>query len=228
MNQILKYTTKGYCLEDKATVLAPPANRSGGLAGAPSKGHWWCRVILVILLSPLGVAPGQAAETHGLPDPVQEMGAWFSESLAPFIQSGCLPSVPASSLTLAAFACQGYVRSTGQVLLYVKQTAQAVGPLNGGNGTYWLAVHQDKTTVVSSWTRQAGTHYLWRLSASALADPSGGLMVARITVAGGVVTAVADWRRPASYARAGVFDVIATARSVDVDRFAYCSYGLTR
>jgi len=146
------------------------------------------------------VAWGDTA-THALPDQTRQRQQWAGDSQQPYLVSGCTPSVP-GALTLGAFACEGYVRdATTSELLYVNQAAAAVGPLNGGNGTYWLALHRDTSSSVASWTRQAGTHYLWRLTASKPADPSGGLVFSKITVAGGVITATqrAAHKNPVKY-----------------------------
>jgi hypothetical protein len=164
------------------------------------------RVLLTLLLGLTLVAPALGANTHGNAS-IPEPQFWFGEALAPFVASGCLPTVPAASLTLGAFACTGYVRGAASDLVYVSQASQAVGPLTSGNGTYWVAVHRDTSTSVPGWTRQPGTHYLWKLSSSKPAEPSAGLTVAQITVSGGAITAVTDWRLPASMVRQGVYDV---------------------
>lgn len=130
-----------------------------------------------------------AGNNHGGSDAQEEQRAWWLDALAPYVVSGCLPAVPSSSLTLDAFACNAYVQGTGQ-LIYITQSSKALGPLSGGNGTYWLALSRDVSSVVSGWTRQPGSHYLWQLSASQPATPSGGLIFAQVTVAGGVITAV--------------------------------------
>ena len=123
---------------------------------------------------------------------------WSVDGFSSYVVSGCLPTVPGASLTLDAFACSAQILSNGQ-WYPVAQTAAAVGPLSAGDGAYWLALHRDTSTAVGSWTRQAGTHYLWRLIAAQPADPTGGLVVGRITVAAGAITAVAaapGWRSP--------------------------------
>jgi hypothetical protein len=122
-----------------------------------------------------------------------------------YVRSGCLPAVPAASLTLAAFGCEGQVLVNG-ILRPIVQAAVPVGPLPATAGAYWLALHTDTAAVVG-WTRQAGTHYLWTPAATRPADPAGGLVIARVTVAGSLITAVQDFRRPASFARAGVYDL---------------------
>jgi len=143
--------------------------------------------------------------THGTP--TREAPAWWGDSLQPYVHSGGLPVVPTTALTVAAFACQGYVRGAAGELVFVDQAAAAVGDLDAGDGTYWLALSRDPSTAVASWTRQAGTHYCWRLAATQPAMPVGLVRLARVVVVAGIITTVADFRRPASYARSGVYDV---------------------
>ncbi len=131
------------------------------------------------------------SNTHARPNSLQEMQAWFGDGLIPYLvpNSGCPPS-PGGGLTLGAFPCQAYVRGALGDLVYVNQTAAAVGPLNSGNGTYWLAIHRDATTAVGGWTRQAGTAYLWQFNASQPTSPVNALVFAQVTVSGGAITDV--------------------------------------
>ena len=128
-----------------------------------------------------------SANDHGQPN--LESALWFGESQAPYIVAGCAPAVPGASLTFAAFPCQAYVQGSAGELVYVTQPSRSVGPLNGGNGTYWLAAHRDLSSTVSGWTRQAGTHYLWQLATNQPNDPIGGRIVRQVTVAAGAISA---------------------------------------
>ena len=112
---------------------------------------------------------------------------WAVDGMSSFVVSGCVPTVPSpGALTFAAFACRGNIVSNG-LFAHVNESA-VVGPLNAGNGSYWLAVHRDRTTAIASWTRQAGTHYLWRLSATQPENPVGGLLFSQVTVGGGAIS----------------------------------------
>ena len=128
------------------------------------------------------------SNTHLIPDSASEIQALFGDLLPAVILSTTWPAVPVASLTFAAFATHGYVRD-GSQLVYVHQPAAPV-TLTGADGTYWLGLHRNTSAAVSLWTRQPGTHYLWRGSATPPADPSGGLILAKVTVASGVITAV--------------------------------------
>jgi hypothetical protein len=123
----------------------------------------------------------------------------------PYITQGGLPIVPSASITLPAFACTGVLYSAG-VSTAVTQVPAIVGPLVGGNGTYWVALHRDPVAAVSGWTRQAGTRYLWTKATTrpALAD---GVVLALVTVAGGVITQIDDLRVPSSLVREGTYNV---------------------
>jgi hypothetical protein len=128
------------------------------------------------------------ASTHTQPDVMAELMAREGDLLPPVILS-TNPVVPASSMTLAPFTTLGYVKgAAGTLLSYVEQPAASV-TLSGSNGTYWLALHRDLTTPVASWTRRAGSHYLWQFAGAQPADPDGALVFASVTVAG-VITAV--------------------------------------
>lgn len=170
----------------------------------------WIRLV-VSLLALLGVVVSVRGDqaTHRMPDQTRQRQVWKGDMLGGYVVSGCLPSAP-GTLTLAAFACEGYVKdaTTGE-LLYVGQSAAAVGPLTSSNGTYWLAISRDLSTSHSGWTRQAGTQYLWRASSTIPAETTGMMVLARLVISGGspAITAVYDRRRPASYARHGSFDV---------------------
>ena len=112
------------------------------------------------------------------------------DATSSFVASGCTPSVPSpASLTLGAFACRGHIVDALQ-MHDTFQAAAAVGPFNAGNGSYWLALHKDTTSAVASWTRQAGTHYLWQYSAVGTEPtiPAGMQLVNEVEVGNGAIT----------------------------------------
>ena len=143
--------------------------------------------------------------TNLLQDIEQRLGAVLSS----YIVSGCAPVVPAASLTFAGFACTSFVAdaSVPPRLRAVVQESRTVGPLNVGNGTYWLAQHQDRTSTVVGWTREAVTHYLWQFASDQPADPVEGQVFRQVTVAAGAITASLDRRVPRSYAQWRVYDI---------------------
>lgn len=172
--------------------------------------------LVVVLLGVVLFAHGDQT-THRLPDQTRQRQVWHGDVHSPYIISGCTPAVP-GGLTFAAFACEGYVRdSTTNELLYVGQPSAAVGPLNSGNGTYWLAIHRDRTTTVAGWTRQGGTSYLWQLSATKPATPNGAILFEFVTVAGGAITSAqmiaprhGDWQNTTAFLYAERFGVSAS------------------
>jgi Chaperone of endosialidase len=127
--------------------------------------------------------------SHGVPDTMYEIQGLSNDLLPACIVSTTFPAVPAPpSLTLAAFATAGYVQD-GPTLVYVTQEAHTV-VLTGADGQYWLALGQDTWTTVASWNRTAGTHYLWRQSATQPPTVDGILPFVQLTVSGGAITAV--------------------------------------
>ena len=130
------------------------------------------------------------SNTHLVPDLHYETQAVDGDLLPSAVLSTTFPPVPVSSMTLAAFPTQAYVRVGSPIrLVYVNQPAAAV-TLTGADGAYWLACHADTHSAVSGWARVPGTHYAWRASATRPAEPDGTLLLAQVTVAGGVITAV--------------------------------------
>lgn len=115
---------------------------------------------------------------------------WEVDSFPSFIPSGCSPLLPASSLTLAAFACAAQIKDVGATWTHVLQAAAAVGPFSSGDGTYWVMIYRDMTSTVSGWSRQPGTYYLGQKSSTQPSTPNGGIIFSKVTVSGGVITDV--------------------------------------
>jgi hypothetical protein len=138
--------------------------------------------------------------THALPSETRQRQQWHGDVVGGFVVSGCLPSVPASGLTLGAFACEAYVKdtTTGEVV-YARDSGNGLGPVSGTSPS-WVLVRADTSTTPASWTCQAGTRYCHRQSSSLPTTPTKTLIVAKLTVAAGNITAVGDWRNfdPAS------------------------------
>lgn len=144
---------------------------------------------------------------HSLPDQTRQRQSWFGDLLSGYSVSGGLPTVPGSGTVLGAFATQAYVLdSTNDLLRYVAQESDTV-TLSGGNGTYWLGIHSDRSTSVTSWTRESNTHYVWIVASSLPTIPTNVQLLCSVTVSAGNITAVTDRRVPASYARHGVYNV---------------------
>lgn len=141
-------------------------------------------------------------------DTVQLLRKRLGTMAPPFVVSGCLPTVPVSSLTFGSFACEVNVLDSSTALVPVTQPAVTV-TLANTDGIHWLAVCQDRTSTVSGWTRTQGTHYAHRQVTDQPADPTGCVVFAKATVAGGVITAVER-----------VF-VVGGARILDVTRPPY-------
>ena len=128
------------------------------------------------------------SNTHGTPDLLREIQAHNAEFLPPCIVTTTWPTVPVSSLTLAAFATAGYA-SRGGDLVYITQPAHPI-TLPSAAASYYLGLHSDTHSASGSWTRVPGSHYLYLASGTLPADPPGGIRFAEVVVAGGVITAV--------------------------------------
>lgn len=126
--------------------------------------------------------------THGTPDIMVELDGTLGDFFPACVVSTTPPTVPASGLTLSSFATRAYVRA-GTYLTYVDQPAVTVS-IVGGDGTYWLAVTDDTFSAFSGWTRRAGSHYVWRASATRPSDVDNLLTFAQLTVSGGNITVV--------------------------------------
>ena len=120
---------------------------------------------------------------------LQDTRQWLAHALAPYIASGGMPRVPASSTILAPFATTGYLRAGGDRLHGVEQPASSI-TLPTTDGTYWLALHWAISGAIGSWTRVGTTHYLYMESSTQPALPPDGLIFAEVTVASTIISAV--------------------------------------
>lgn len=137
------------------------------------------------------------SNTHIQANTLYEVQTICGDLLSPILLSTTLAVPVPASLTLPPFATRAFVRQgTPTRLVYVDQNAMPL-TLAGSDGPYWLAIHHDTHTPVTDWTRQPGTHYLWRSSATQPNTPDGALIFASVTVAGGGVTALPPLTNPA-------------------------------
>lgn len=150
--------------------------------------------LLCVLVILCVVSVGHAGNSFNESGPIQEVSRYLGATLGAFVYADCIPAVPSASLTLDALACTAFVADDLLPPHYIPVLQQAIpiGPLNGGDGTYWLGVCQDSYTAIPSWTRQSSSHYVWKLNGSEPSTPMGCLITAKVTVAGGVVSAVLD------------------------------------
>jgi hypothetical protein len=147
-----------------------------------------CSLLSLSVLCGVGLVSVGHAANETDQDPVQMMRHRLGDMTMGFVVAGCAPQA-GSGATLAAFACTANVKD-GAYSIPVVQDAASVGPLTAGDGTYWLAVYKDRTSPVSGWTRQTNTHYLWHHSEPQPATPSGGLVIAVLSLTGSSVSAV--------------------------------------
>lgn len=142
--------------------------------------------------------------TFNTGDPEQALRRLLAAVFGPMITSGGLPTFQPASLSTDPFATEGFVGNTaGDELVYTNQAAAALGPLNQGDGTYWIGLHRDIYTDVSPWVRQASTHYVWQRTGSSSIDTpppavDGLGLFAACVVAGNVITSAAQPIPPAT------------------------------
>lgn len=137
------------------------------------------------------------SNTFGTGDPEYAMRLLLAHLFNTSLLAGGVPSWTGSTLTTDAFATTALTTNAArdERILVVQATAP-IGPLDQGDGIYYIAVHRDIVSTVSPYTRQAGTHYLWqRTGTGALDTPTldvdGEITLGALTVAGGEITAYA-------------------------------------
>lgn len=151
---------------------------------------------LLAVLWPLWAWAGNSLS----PSDIEQWRLYDGRLHTPSIDSGCLPSVPASSMTFGAFACVGFVKDSNAALIAVSQSAIAFTLPSSGAGTYWLMLYQNTSSDPSGWSRSATTtttssNYRVQKSATMPVTPVGGLIFASVTVdATPVITAVTPIR----------------------------------
>lgn len=135
------------------------------------------------------------ANNHGIATSTGEQRARDFDMQHSYVDDGGVPDVPSSSLTLDAFATDAYIAegSAGQVeLTFARQAAVAV-TLTAVDGIHWLAIDTSTFAVRAGWTRPVfGAHYLLQQVTLQPAMSDGLLVLAQITVAGSVITAVVN------------------------------------
>ena len=137
----------------------------------------------------------------------------FKDMFIGFVLSGGTHSTGAtlthSPASLTAYPGGFYITETGSIT-YPDATTHL-----------WVICHKDTTTAVTNWTREAGTHYLFRNTASAtkpalpVVDSA---ILMKVTTSGGAVTAVEDHRitTPESNTYSGTPQTLTGAGAVDI------------
>ena len=132
-------------------------------------------------------------------------------TITDFVSSGCLPTVPTPpSVVFPTFACEGNILVGGKVF-NIQQLTSTVSLIGATNTTYWVALDYSKTRTVASWTREAGTKYIWLASATRPTTPAGTtiLFSSQVTGCPGAcnISVITDVRTPKSYVSSGVYSV---------------------
>lgn len=127
-----------------------------------------------------------AATRHGTPDILRELAARAIDTLGDTIIDGGLHGTAVStSATLSH--CRAYING-----YYTEETAAKVITYSGGDGTYWLAMASHRGITPGSWTRIPGSPYLWIKASTQPTPLSNTMLIGRITVSGGAITAFAS------------------------------------
>lgn len=145
-------------------------------------------VMIVIFLQFLA-APVWSQSDHGKPDSTAEQRAIHFDLHQSATTQNCAPVVPVTSLTLAAFACDGYVPD-GDERMFSRQLAAPV-TLPTGDATHYLGLGNDTFSSFVGWTQTSfGTRYYRQQSATFPVPVDGILPFAEVDVLSGIITAV--------------------------------------
>lgn len=125
-----------------------------------------------------------------------ELRQHFGASHLSFVVSGGMPVVPSSSLTIDAFACTAIVGDSSTPPSQIPVVQSAVSITVPNSATVWIAiVTSDLGAAPAGWTRESNkrTHYVYQATGTRPADPSGGIVLSRVTVAGSIITLVENF-----------------------------------
>lgn len=154
------------------------------------------RAFILAFLAYFSLAPGlsSAGNLFGVSG-VEEWRFATGTIAGGYVTSGCAPSVPGSGVTLGAFACTAFVTLADGHQEAIVQPARAFTLPPAGDGTYWLMAYRDVGSAVAGWFRSdteatRASHYLAQVSVSRPAAVAGGLLLSKITVSGGNITAI--------------------------------------
>lgn len=135
------------------------------------------------------------ANDHNLPLSTAEVRARDRDALSSYVSRGGVFAVPVTSLILASVATDAYIVEgpAGQEeLAYVSQPSESI-TFPAVNGEHWVGIDTSTTAVRAGWTRPTfGAHYLIQQVATEPAVVDSILVLTRVTVAGGVITAVSS------------------------------------
>lgn len=152
-------------------------------------------VTTVVDLRRLGPWLEPVSRTHDTTDVGTEQRAWWGDAFSRYVVSGGLHATSGTTSAVIA-STRAYVLDTTspRQVRYIQDLTSRTITYSGGNGTYWLIAHANRTDTVSGWTRVEGTHYLWQLSATQPVVPNQAVLLMQVTVASGAITTVVDYR----------------------------------
>lgn len=159
----------------------------------------WCMSLLILLLSmavPLAV---QAKSFPSVPDATLAQQQHWGSFTPGYITDGCWHG-PSATTAATIASCRAFALDTTDpaTLKGFEETTPRTLTYSGGDGTYWLAGRWNPSQAIGAWTCLAGTHYCWVKLDTPPLPVDGVVLLGKVTVAGGAITAftvMAPWRR---------------------------------
>jgi mRNA-degrading endonuclease toxin of MazEF toxin-antitoxin module len=148
--------------------------------------------LLAALLLLTGIAQG--ATNFGSATVTEELQQQLGAGQSSYLWDGCQPAVPVSSLTMTSLTCKALVQDSSSPPRQIPVVQGTIAlTLPAVDGTYWIALTiADLGSPGGSWSRESNkrTHFTYQLSASHPAEPSDGMIVAKVTVASSIISEV--------------------------------------
>lgn len=123
------------------------------------------------------------ATKHGTPDLLRELAAIAQDVLPDMVVDGGMHTTSGSTSATISH-CRAYIQGS-----YVEEGSSRTVTYSGGDGTYWLALTTRRGGSAGSWTRVAGTYYIYQKSTTLPTLPANAMTVGKVTVASGAISA---------------------------------------
>ena len=131
-----------------------------------------------------------ARVTHDTRSVGEEQAAWWADSAQAYVVQGCAHPLSINT-TVSIVSCAVFIKdlTPPRQMRYAEEFSRTFS-YNAGDGIYWLAMHASETEEVDGWSSIINTHYRFKVSAEVPVIPNRMLLVGRVVVDGGAVTAV--------------------------------------
>lgn len=157
---------------------------------------------LLWLIGSLLLAPYAFGRTFpATSDPVAAAQQRWGTVSQGYVVQGCTHTTSIST-SVSVASCRAFALDTADpdTLRGFEETVARTITYSGGDGTYWLAGRANVAITPAGWTSVAGTHYLWRLSTTKPAIPTGMVLLRQAIVLAGAITEVGDHRPDSPFA----------------------------